>query len=73
MQEAIFSKSVQAGGKTYFFDVKQAKAGKQSKYVQVTESRLQEGKRVRSSITIFPEHLSAFAQTFEEAKEQVGE
>lgn len=68
MTEAIFSKSIQAGTKTYFFDVKQAKAGKQSKYVQITETRMQDGQRVRSSVTIFPDQLEAFSQAFNEAK-----
>ena len=64
MSDAIFSTSVKGGGKTYFFDVKQAKAGPQSKFVQVTESRLYEGQPKRSSITIFPDQLQAFIDAF---------
>ncbi len=71
MPEAIFSKSFPAGGKMFFFDVKQAQGGKQSKYVQITESRMQEGKRVRSSITIFPDQLDIFSQALAEAKEKI--
>ena len=69
--ESIFSKSLKAGGKTFFFDVKQAQAGKQSKYIQVTESRLRDGQPLRSSITIFSDQLEAFVQAFQEAKEKV--
>lgn len=71
MQEAIFSKTMQAGGKTYFFDVKQAQGGKQSKYMQLTETRMREGQRLRSSITIFPEQLEAFSQAFAQAKQKI--
>jgi len=71
MQEAIFSKSMQAGGKTFFFDVKQAQAGKQSKYIQITESWIKDGQRKRSSITIFPDHLEAFTEAFEEVKTKI--
>lgn len=71
MADEIFSRSVPAGGKTYFFDVKQAKAGKQSKYLQITETRMSEGQRLRSSITIFPDHFEAFVSTIAQAKEHV--
>ena len=69
--EAIFSTSVSASGKTYFFDVKQAKAGKQSKYVQITESRMQEGQRIRSSVTVFPDHIKAFFEALQAAMAKV--
>jgi hypothetical protein len=67
MSEAIFSKVLPAGAKTYFFDVRQTQNGK-GKYVQVTETRMREGQRVRSSITIFPDQLTAFTAALEEAK-----
>lgn len=72
MQEALFTTQVKGGGKAYFFDVKQAKAGKQSKYVQITESRLQDGQPRRSSLTIFPEQVEAFKQALSEASANVG-
>ena len=67
MTDSIFSKPLKAVGKMYFLNVKQAKNGKQSKYVQITESRMKEGQRVRNYITIFPDQLEAFAQTLQEA------
>ncbi len=69
--QAIFSTTVQGGGKTYFFDVRQAKAGKQSKYVQITETRLHEGQRIRSSVTVFPDQLDAFLDAMAAAKENI--
>jgi hypothetical protein len=71
MQEAIFSKSVKAGAKTYFFDVKQAQNGKQSKYLQITESGLMDGKPVKKRLTIFADHLLNFTQALQEVSEKV--
>jgi hypothetical protein len=71
MPESIFSKSLKTSSKTYFFDVKQAQNGKQSKYMQVTESRIKDGQPLRSSITIFPDQLQAFLEAFEETREKV--
>ncbi len=71
MSDAIFSTSVKGGGKTYFFDVKQAKSGSQSKFLQVTESRLQDGQAKRNSITIFPEQMQAFVDAFKQSLTQV--
>lgn len=71
MSDEIFSTSIKGGGKTYFFDVKQAKAGKQSKFLQVTESRLQDGQQRRSSITLFPEQIQPFIDAFKESIEKV--
>jgi hypothetical protein len=58
----IDSQTVRAGSTTYFIDVKQTKAGKF--YLTITESRFQgEGEmHRRSSISIFPEHISDFLQ-----------
>lgn len=72
MTDAIFSTQVKGGGKMYFFDVKQAQKGKQSKFLQVTESRLQDGQPKRSSITLFPEQIQAFVAAFKESIEKVG-
>ncbi len=71
MSDAIFSTSVKGGGKTYFFDVKQAKGGSQSRFLQVTESRLQDGQPRRASITIFPEQLQGFIDAFKAAVAEV--
>lgn len=71
IQPPIFSTVVQGSGKTYFFDVKQSKSGKQSKYIQITETRLHEGQRVRQSVTVFPDHLDAFLDALAAAKENM--
>ena len=70
MQESIFSKSMKAGANTFFFDVKQSQKGKKSKYVQVSETWLQEGQPRRSTLTIFPDQLQSFAQAFQEVAEK---
>ena len=50
------SKTVKAGSKTYFFDLKETKEGQP--YLTITESRFMgEGKdRERASIVVFPDH-----------------
>jgi len=62
------SKLVKAGGRTYFFDIKEAKNGK--KYLVLTESRLVGDKnkqeRQRSNLIIFPEQAKEFAEVVNE-------
>jgi hypothetical protein len=62
MVNAETSKVVKAGGNTYFFDIKKTKDGRP--YLVITESRFQgEGKaRVRTSLTLFPEHARDFLE-----------
>lgn len=49
---------VKGAGKTYFFDVRQAKNGKS--YLAITESRIKGEEKIRNSITVFPEDLKDF-------------
>ena len=60
------SKTLKAGSKTYFFDVKETKDGKP--FLVITESRFKgEGKeRERSSIAVFPEYAQDFLQALQE-------
>lgn len=59
MIEAIHSERLQAGLKTYFFDIRRTREG--GKYLQITESRLKEdGTRRRSGIAIFEDHFNNF-------------
>jgi len=70
MPEAIYSKKLIAGGKTYFFDVREAQSG--DKYLQITESRLRQGgERYRSNIVIFKEHFNEFRQALDEVTEKL--
>jgi len=70
MPEAIYSKRLEAGGKTYFFDIREAQSG--DKYLQITESRLKQGgERYRSNIVIFKEHFNEFLQTLNEIAEKL--
>ena len=67
----IFSQSLKAGGKTYFFDVKEARGEKGGKYLLVSETRLEKGVSVRNHITIFPDHLQEFCQTLQTVTQKV--
>jgi hypothetical protein len=61
----IFSKELKTKGKTYFFDIKQAKTG--SKYLAITDSSMnKDGKKFRSTVTVFSNNLKEFATTLEE-------
>jgi len=70
MPEAIYSKKLMVGNKTYFFDIRETQAG--DKYLQITETRLKEGgERHRSSIVIFKEHFKDFHQALNEIIEKL--
>jgi len=60
------SRTVKAGSKTYFFDLKQTKDGKS--YLMITESRFKkEGEsRERAALIVFPDHLSEFVDAIQE-------
>ncbi len=57
------NKTVKAGAKTYFFDIKETREGK--RYLIITESRFKgEGsERERARIIVFPEHVKEFVDT----------
>jgi len=57
------SKTLKAGGKTYFFDIKETKEGKP--YLLITESRYkgEDQESERSSIFVFQENAKEFAST----------
>jgi hypothetical protein len=56
------SKTIKAGSKTYFFDLKDTKEGQP--FLMITESRFMgEGKdRERASIVVFPDHAQDFLE-----------
>jgi hypothetical protein len=60
------SRTLKAGSKTYFFDIRKTKEGKP--YLVITESRLKEesGSRERHTIIVFPEEADSFAETVSE-------
>lgn len=65
MKKAKLSKTVQAKSRTYFFDIRQAKTGKN--FLSITESRYnrESNERQRSTIILFPDAIRGFAKTFE--------
>jgi hypothetical protein len=60
------SKTVKAGGTTYFFDVKTAKDGKP--YLAITSSRFkgEKSERERATIFVFPDHAQGFLAAVQE-------
>lgn len=73
MAEDAESRTVKAGSKTYFFDIKKTRDDKS--YLVITESRFKgEGKeRERVSIAVFPESSEEFAQAVGEMTVKIGE
>lgn len=70
MQEAIHSKKLMIGSKTYFFDVRETKSG--DRYLQVSESRLKAGEEgYRGNIVVFKEHFNEFRRAMDEIVEKL--
>ncbi len=66
--DALFSKIIKAGDRTYFIDVKEAK--NKSKYLTIAESKkATEGdkKFTRSSVMVFDNQAAPFHEALEEA------
>ena len=72
MTDQTESKTIKAGARTYFFDVKQTQEGKP--YLVITESRFKrEGQeRERASLAVFPEQAQEFLATTQEMVEKLG-
>lgn len=70
-REKLASESLKAGGKTYFFDIKEAKSGKP--YLAVTEVRFDKssGQRERSSLIFYPEGIREFHKIFQSMARQL--
>ena len=66
MDQNIDSRTVKAGSKTYFFDVKETKDGKP--YLVITESRFKgdSNERERRTIIVFQENAKEFAEAVSE-------
>ena len=66
--DAIFSKSLKAGDRIYYIDVKEAK--NKSKYLSIVESKPSkdgEKKYTRSSVMVFDNQLEPFREAIDEA------
>ena len=70
--DALYSKSLKAGDRTYFIDVKEAKNA--SKYLTIAESRRSkedEKKFTRSSVMIFANQVEQFQEAISEAMDLI--
>jgi hypothetical protein len=69
----IFSKTIKAGDRTYFVDVKEAK--NKSKYLTISESKLaKEGEKkfTRSSVMVFDKQVPKLKEALDEALKSFG-
>jgi 3-hydroxymyristoyl/3-hydroxydecanoyl-(acyl carrier protein) dehydratase len=70
--DALFSKSVKAGDRTYFIDVKEAK--NKAKYLTIAESKPSKNgdkKFSRSSVMVFDSKVAEFQEALVEAFSQM--
>jgi hypothetical protein len=67
----LASERLKAGGRTYFFDIKEASSGRP--YLAVTETRFDKrtGERTRSGIICYPEDVEACAKLFQDFVDQL--
>ena len=66
--DAIYSKSLKAGGRTYFIDVREAK--NKAKYLTISETKPSKDgdkKFTRSSIMVFNDQADSFHEALAEA------
>jgi hypothetical protein len=71
--DALFSRAIKAGDRTYFIDVKEAK--NKSKYLTIAESKpAKEGdkKFTRTSVMIFDNQVEKFREAIDEAMKAIG-
>ena len=68
---AIYSTMVRAGKTTYFVDVKEAKNG--SKYLSISENKLEGEEKKRSTVRVFGETIDQFRQAIDEAAAAVNQ
>ncbi len=61
----LFSERVRARGRTYFFDVREAKRG--GRYLMISESRRTPDGHARSRVVVFSDALSGFLEVLRRA------
>jgi hypothetical protein len=68
-RKTLFSRKVSAGGRTYFFDVKESTSG--DKYLVINESRKSQDRQSyeRNRIMVFEGYLTSFYKTLKDAIE----
>ncbi|MGA9363129.1 MAG: DUF3276 family protein [Bacteroidota bacterium] len=71
--DALFSRAIKAGDRTYFIDVKEAK--NKSKYLTIAETKpAKEGdkKFTRTSVMVFDNQVEKFREAIDEAMKAIG-
>lgn len=64
-REGLFSTQVKTRGRTYFFDVREARGG--GRYLVISESRRTESGHERSRVVVFPDQVGEFEQALHRA------
>jgi len=66
---AIYSTMVRAGRTTFFVDVKEAKNG--SKYLSITESRIDGDEKKKTTLRVFGDSIEEFRKAIDDAAANV--
>ncbi len=64
-QNGLFSAQVKGRGRTYFLDVREARAG--GRYLVISESRRTESGHERSRVVVFPDQVEEFQEALRQA------
>ena len=64
-EKELFSRQLRAGGRTYFFDVKEA--ANKARYLVISETKQAGDTYEHHRVFVFEEHFSAFEAAFKEA------
>ncbi len=67
----LFSERVRARGRTYFFDVREAKRG--DRYLVISEFRRTPDGHARSRVVVFPDALGRFLEVLRRAAQVIEE
>ncbi len=66
MPETVFSATVKAKGRVYFFDIKKARNG--NRYLTIVDAWIKDGQKTRNTVTLFSDQATEFFKVLEEAK-----
>jgi hypothetical protein len=64
-RQGLFTEQVKARGRTYFFDVREAKGG--GRYLVISESRRTEAGHERSRVVVFSDQVGEFEEALRKA------
>lgn len=65
MSKELHTEKLRAGGRTYYFDVRETEGG--NKYLHIKESRFDQGRKVAHDIIVFIDHVDEFLSAIDKS------